>query len=314
MAYFKDQHNGGGDPRHVEHLLPDYHLGHLNQRETAAVERHLQDCAECRRSLREVSETLDALPLALEQREPPADLKSRVMAEILESETREMSLEEDFAAAEHPDEAPGEDRRRAMIGAEGDAGRGNGARRRGRGSRRSSRQRTLASLLMAAAVMVVGALGFFYLDLREENRQLQAEVEELRSGEVASGAEDGSAEDGAAEDGSRELLVVAAEGTGEAPGARGTAVADPTDGLLALDIYDLPAAPDGHSYHAWLVNPEGSDPAAVHLGEMQLDDQGSGRMSGAAPGPLEGYESIRVTVEPQDPEEMTGPAYLQAVL
>src|SRR5918999_215948 len=76
-----------------------------------------------------------------------------------------------------------------------------------------------AVLLGAAAVVLVAllGLGWTYLSLQRENERLQAEVSQLQ--EDVRGQSD--------------LLVVAVDGTGRAPEARGTAVVDPVEGALA---------------------------------------------------------------------------------
>jgi anti-sigma-K factor RskA len=154
--------------------------------------------------------------------------------------------------------------------------------------------------MLAAAVLVVvfAAFAWAYLDLRHANQQLRAEVRELRQ-EVDAGG------------GGGELVVVAVEGTGRAPEARGTAVVEPESGSLALDVYNLPAPPEGHSYRAWLVDSSGRD---ASLGPMEINDRGDGRMTSGVTRPVSAFESVQVTVEPEGAEERTGPVYLEASL
>lgn len=165
-------------------------------------------------------------------------------------------------------------------------------------SGRWSYRRMLPALAAAAMVLVAFAgLAWSYLGLQEENRQLQAEVQELQE-DVRGLRGEG-------------LVAVPVEGTGEAPGARGTAVVDPGEGSLALNVYNLPAAPEGHSYRAWLVGAEGQN---LSLGPMELDERGDGRMTGQVSEPLADYEALELTIEPEGAEEMGGPVYLQADL
>jgi anti-sigma-K factor RskA len=250
-----------GCERRILELLPDYHLGHLPSGEAREVERHLETCEECREALEEISGALDVLPFVAVQEEPSAHLKARILAEIREEEPAPEAPE-----AREPYEPAG---RRWWL---------------------------VAPLAAAAAVCLValGALGWAYLDLREQNRQLQAEVQELRETPPAG-----------------ELLVAAAEGTDEAPQARGTAIVDPADGTLALAVFNLPAPPEGHGYRAWLVRQDGE---VLGLGEMNLDDRGDGRMTGTVSEPVSAFRALELTVEPTGAQEKSGPVYLQAGL
>jgi anti-sigma-K factor RskA len=259
-------------------LLPDYHLGHLPLEEADEVRRHLEEHAACREELEEISRVLDLMPLSVPAAAPPPSLKQRTLARALGEGTGEESVGTTAAPtpirAERAQEPP----------------------HRGR---RENRWAMLPAAL-AAAVFVVAfaAFAWAYLDLRNDNQQLQAEVQELRE-EVDAGG------------GGGELVVVAVEGTGRAPEARGTAIVEPESGSLALDVYNLPAPPEGHSYRAWLVDPSGQD---ASLGPMEINDRGDGRMTGGVTQPVTSFESVQVTVEPEGAEERNGPVYLEARL
>ncbi len=164
---------------------------------------------------------------------------------------------------------------------------------------RDERRRGLDLVLLGVAAVVLVALvglGWAYLGLQRENQQLQAEVSQL-SEEVR---------------GQNDLLVVAVGGTGRAPEARGTAVVDPADGALALDVYNLPAPPEGHSYQAWLVEAEGGD--VIALGPMETDEAGDGRMTGSVSEPVSSFERVQITTEPVGAEGRSGPVYMEARL
>ena len=157
------------------------------------------------------------------------------------------------------------------------------------------RRRSRLLVALAAAVLLVSLpVGLFYLSLERENDRLQAEVRGLRQ-EVGEG----------------ELVVLAVEGTERAPEARGTAVLDASEGALALDVYNLPAPPEGHSYQAWLLDPAGED---VALGEMETGGRGDGRMSGEVPGRLGSDDAVQVTLEPEGSGDLSGPVLMEASL
>ncbi len=251
----------------IRDLLPDYYLGQLPVEEAEEVRQHLAEHGACREALDEVAQVLDLMPFAIDEAEPPAGLKERVMKRALEGNGRQ--------------EPPAREAPRRVA--------------RALASRRGRDWRSVALLAAAAMLVVLLGLGWAYLDLQQDNQRLQAEVRELQ--------ENNQVREG--------LVAVAAQGTGRAPEARGTAVVDPSDGRLALDVYNLPEPPAGHSYRAWLV---GSGDEALSLGPMELNERGDGRMTGAVSEPLERYEVLQLTVEPEDAESMSGPVYLEAGL
>ncbi|MEA3403277.1 MAG: zf-HC2 domain-containing protein [Armatimonadota bacterium] len=65
----------------VRARLAEYQLGALDEAESAAVERHLQSCPECRAEL-EALERLDALLEPMERVEAPAGLWAEVQARM----------------------------------------------------------------------------------------------------------------------------------------------------------------------------------------------------------------------------------------
>ncbi len=68
-----------------EESLGAYALGALPDDETREVERHLGECAPCRREVAELRVAVDALPATAGPVQPPPELRDRVMA-IVESE------------------------------------------------------------------------------------------------------------------------------------------------------------------------------------------------------------------------------------
>jgi len=70
--------------------LAAYALGALEEREAAELERHLAECEACRIELRWLEPAVDLLPRSIEQLEPPAGLRKRLMATV-RAEARDAS-------------------------------------------------------------------------------------------------------------------------------------------------------------------------------------------------------------------------------
>ena len=82
-----------GEPTGHERYRGDlaaYALGALEEREAAELQRHLADCEACRMQLRWLEPAVDLLPRSVEQLEPPADLRKRLMASV-RAEARDAS-------------------------------------------------------------------------------------------------------------------------------------------------------------------------------------------------------------------------------
>lgn len=62
--------------------LAAYALGVLEEREAAELQRHLADCEACSMQLRWLESAVDLLPRSVEQLEPPAGLRKRLMATV----------------------------------------------------------------------------------------------------------------------------------------------------------------------------------------------------------------------------------------
>jgi hypothetical protein len=73
------------DCRRTREMLEAYALGALERDEQAAVERHLETCADCRALAAEFSETPNELPFAVaavSPLRPPAALKARLLGQV----------------------------------------------------------------------------------------------------------------------------------------------------------------------------------------------------------------------------------------
>jgi anti-sigma-K factor RskA len=65
--------------------LAAYLLGALEPQESQRLERHLDECEECRERLEWLRTAVDVLPESVPQLEPPPDLRARLMQEVRES-------------------------------------------------------------------------------------------------------------------------------------------------------------------------------------------------------------------------------------
>ena len=66
----------------VDELIAAYSLGAVDEAEAALVRRHLPDCPECQDTLIRMTEVVAVLPLSLEEVDPPADLRERILARV----------------------------------------------------------------------------------------------------------------------------------------------------------------------------------------------------------------------------------------
>jgi anti-sigma factor RsiW len=65
---------------HVDEMTPGYVLHTLDESERQQVEEHIATCPDCARELAEMIEVTAAIPLGLATVDPPADLKTRLLA------------------------------------------------------------------------------------------------------------------------------------------------------------------------------------------------------------------------------------------
>jgi hypothetical protein len=137
-----------------------YIAGELDAESRGLVERHVSGCAECARVLEETRATIDVLATAPLEHEPPTDLEEQVFALVeLEPVARLVAV----APISH--EPPVDLERRALQ----HAGIFEPA-----GHSRWPRVRTALVPSLAAATMVLGALGFNW---RDEGAEARARVD-----------------------------------------------------------------------------------------------------------------------------------------
>ena len=127
------------------------------------------------------------------------------------------------------------------------------------------RGRLSLALAAFAAALIVAGLSVWTASLREENEQLRGELEGRRSYELV-----GS---GAAQDVQGEVLRLG-------------------DGRAVLVVQDLPEAPEGQTYEAWLLRGGVPEPAGLFV------PREGGTAAVPVEGSLEDAEAVAVTVEP----------------
>lgn len=141
------------DPlRHVDDLVAAYVLGAVSPEEAERVKAHLTTCAECRALEDELREMEAALPALAGELEAPPGLKARVMAAVAAEPPRARPGDFWPTANVQPVRPPtsrdaGRDKIRPLPGSSGD------------GRYRTPRGRMLRPWLVAAAVLVVAAVG-----------------------------------------------------------------------------------------------------------------------------------------------------------
>lgn len=122
----------------------------------------------------------------------------------------------------------------------------------------------LAAAITAVVLLAVAGLSIWNVSLRTENEDLRGEVQSRQTYEL--------------------------EGSGAARDVQGEVV-ELGEGRAILVAENLPPAPEGEVYQAWLMHDGGYEPA----GFLEPDE---GAAATPIEGPLEDADSVAVTVEP----------------
>ena len=152
--------------------------------------------------------------------------------------------------------------------------------------RQRSRLETLlgpAGLGMAAAVLaVLVGLVVWNLSLQDSNEELQADVRELQGEAQRADAE--------------EIRTYELQGSGAASEAHGQVMAT-GEGPAVLVAQNLPPAPEGRVYQAWVLHDGVPQPAGLF--------EPNGESAAATiEAPLEGADAVAVTLEPNEGSPM----------
>jgi anti-sigma-K factor RskA len=250
-------------------LVAAYAADALEESERADVEAHLEECEVCREDLRGYRETLAALA-ATTAEAPPARMREAVLARVRTTPQLPPTT---------PPVQAGPDGARPERAGPGVGGAGGSDDPAATGTTRD-RSRTLFAL--AASVLTVlalaaGAWGVTTSDRLADVRAQQAAVQRVLS------ADD----------------VVSLSGTPQlAGGVQGDEVvvlaSASADAALLLPA-GLPVAPEGSTWQAWTVTPDGARSAGV------FDVRGGEAV--ALQGGLEGAQAVAVSLEPRGGSE-----------
>jgi anti-sigma-K factor RskA len=241
-----------------------YALGALAGDERDAFEAHLATCAECAAEVRALGSVIAALPYAVPQVDPPAALRSRVLA-----------------AAGAP---PASSRVVTQMPA-----------------RARARFASAGWLAAAALLIVTVALGAYAVSLRQRvgglEGQLRAamnrlDLTEQRLAEAARAAE--RAQLRMAVLTSPDLKQVSLTGQPPAPRAAGRAFWSRSNGLL-FAANELPPLPAGRTYQLWFLTPG----APVSAGLIKPDENGRITAAFDTPPGTPDPTGLAVSIEPE---------------
>jgi len=229
-------------------LAAGFVLGALDPEEEQAVRDHLASCDLSHDELAELGGVVPYLAEAVDQVEPPASLKGRIIAAAaadLEARRTDVAA----PAPSRPAEAGAADREVVAF----PTAQERDARRRRTG--------VIAWALRIAAVLVIAALGAWNLRLQQD---LSATRQDLDQALQPTNA----------------VAVLRPEGAG--PG--GVALVQ-ADGTVRLEMRNLPPTTGTQVYEAWVIAPGG---APVPIGGFPVGQDGTGslvaRQAGATPG------------------------------
>ena len=254
----------------VREMAGAFVLGALDPADEAAVRAHLATCDDAHEEIAELGGVLPALAESVPVVEPPAGLKSRIMA---------------AAAADLEERSAGVATTGATMttGATSTAGAETAAAEptpiptaSGRTARRARPSTGTWILRIAAVVAIVGLAGW---NLLLQN-QLNATQAYQRS--VA------AVLDVAAQPGSLTAILEPADGTGSGLAAVGA------DGKVALAARDLAPTSGSTVYTTWAI---GGDGVPLALGDFTVGSDGTGTFEAAAPA-LAAGTVIALTREP----------------
>jgi hypothetical protein len=232
--------------------------------EQASFASHLDDCAQCRDDVREMREATARLGIAAAVRPRPelreqtirAALRISQLAPVIPGEAA--AAEEESAPVAETAPAPAE----AKVSVLRQAGR-------------VRPSRTLATITLAAAALIVGVAGGFSLVANNAMQQLHHSQRQDHLIDTVLNAPDA-------------VMLTARVSTG----GNATVVMSHREHSLVFIAHGLAALPGSQAYELWLMGPAGDRPAGM-LRSARGNMAGPAIVSGLAPGDM-----IGLTIEP----------------
>jgi hypothetical protein len=249
----------------VEDLAAGYVLGALTPDEERRVRDHLASCPEPHPELAELGGVVPYLTEVIEQIEPPASLRDRIMA----AAAADLAARQAGAAPSRPVTTP-EPRTPATVTSFPTAGER---------AERTRRRSPLAWVAGLAAVLTIGALGAWNVTLQRDLEATRAYERGLAAVLDVAGGPEGRA---------------AILGPESGSGPTGLAAVGP-DGRLAIVMRDLAPTAGSEVYEAWAIVGEA---APVPLGGFAVGPTGTAVFT-ADGTPVSAGATVALTREPQ---------------
>ena len=249
------------DHNELRELTGAYALGILTDDERLALENHLRECQACAAEVRASIEATSALAVGVTQMDPPASLRSRVLA----------------AATGSHDSIPSATGRRRSFNA------------------LPYWLSAAASLAALALGLYALNLRTRVQDLEARLRVATTASDKMQKQLISLSAEAREAQQRFAILAARDVRRIELGGVAPAASASAQAFWSPTQGVF-LDGINLPALPAGRVYQLWMISPEQPAPLGIAL----LTPDASGRVSTITPNPsgITRVAAFAVTLEP----------------
>ncbi|HYG80519.1 MAG TPA: anti-sigma factor, partial [Pyrinomonadaceae bacterium] len=265
-------------------MLAAQALGALEPAEARELAEHLAACAECGAELGAWQDTASSLAYAAPPAEPPADLRSRVLAGIRSDGARRPAAKD--GAVESGPRKTSRAESKVVPLARPLRPRWSAAMKVG------ALAASIAIIAMAAALVV---LWNRYTAVQQEFVQL-TDRWELAQGELRREREQlARRQEAIALITSPGARVTALAGTDVATRAHGKLVYDRDTGRAMLMAYDLPPAPSGKAYQLWFIA-EGKPPMPGSV--FNTDSAGRAEMREQLPSEARAATVFAVTLEP----------------
>ena len=245
----------------IQEMIPPYVLGSLGRRDRARVEAHLVGCDQCRQELEESLEAIGRLAAFAPQEEPSPQVKERLLSRIREADQRPPRVPLFTFTS------------RWRLAAAGSLA-------------------ILVPALLATTIFLNTRIGDMHTQMDEI--ELMAHTQEERSSELALALQQ--------QRGLAYMLASATTGAFSAEKAPGDPMAlgmvmtspDETWGLLISS--DLESLPPDLAYQVWFL----TNGQRIGGDVFTTDQSGWSQVSLRPPQPLSQFQSVGVTIEPQE--------------